>query len=227
MTTARPAPPPGPQTAAPAIVSHGWLRAGQAVLHGRDTERAAIRELLRQTEQGSGGVLLIEGEPGIGKSLLLRNAADQAARRAFSVVVGAADPLSRATPLFTLRAAFREPLTELAAGHHCPDAPSQAYEWLASLRRHIELRAASSPLLICLDDLHCESDVTLAAVRSLHRDLRGHPLAWLLARSSTVRCGADHLFSLLEHDGAVRITLGPLAEDAALMMLTQAFDAPP
>jgi len=223
MTTAVGTKVPGQRTS----VSHAWLPAGRAVLHGRDTERAVIRELLRQAERGSGGVVLVEGEPGIGKSLLLRDADDQAAGRGFSLVAGTADPLAHATPLFTLRAALHEPLTGLAAGHHCPDGPSAAYQWLAELRSRLELRAASAPLLVCLDDLHCESEATLAALRSLQRDLRGQPVAWLLARSSTVRCGADHLFSLLERDGAVRITLGPLAEDAVLMMLTDAFGAPP
>jgi DNA-binding CsgD family transcriptional regulator len=223
MTTAAGTKVPGQRTS----ISHAWLPADRAVLHGRDTERAVIRELLQQAERGSGGVVLIEGEPGIGKSLLLRDAGDQAAGRAFSLVAGAADPLAHATPFFTLRAAFHEPLTGPATGHHCPDAPNPAYQWLAGLRSRLELRAASPPLLICLDDLHCESEATLAALRSLQRDLRGQPLAWLLARSSTVRCGADHLFSLLERDGAVRITLGPLAEDAAVMMLIDAFGAPP
>ncbi len=210
-----------------ASVSHAWLPAGRAVLHGRDTERAVIRELLRRAERGSGGVVLVEGEPGIGKSLLLQDARDQGEGRDFSLVAGAADPLAHATPLFTLRAALHEPLTGLADSHHCPDAPSPAYQGLAGLRSRLELRAASAPLLICLDDLHCESEATFAALRSLQRDLCRQPLAWLLARSSTVRCGADHLFSLLERDGAVRITLGPLAEDAAMMMLADAFGAPP
>jgi DNA-binding CsgD family transcriptional regulator len=196
-------------------------------MYGRDSERAVIGELLRRAERGSGGVVLVEGEPGIGKSLLLRDAGDQAAGRAFSLVAGAAEPLAHATPLATLRAALHEPLTCLAAGGHCAHVPSPVCEWLAELRNCLELRAACSPLLICLDDLHCESEETLAALRSLQRDLRGQPLAWLLARSNTVRCGADYLFSLLEGDGAVRITLGPLAEDAAAMMLTDAFGAPP
>ncbi len=208
-------------------ISNAPWPAGRAVLHGRDTERAVICDLLRQAERGSGGVVLVEGEPGIGKSLLLRDAGDQAAGRAFSLATGAADPLAHATPFFTLRAAFDEPLTGLAAAQHCPDAPGAGYEWLAVLRSRLQLRAASAPLLICLDDLHCESEATLAALRSLQRDLCGHPVAWLLARSSTVHSGAVHLFSLLERDGAVRITLGPLAEDAAVMMLTDAFGAPP
>ena len=199
----------------------------RAVLRGRDAERAVVCDLLRQAEQGSAGVVLVEGEPGIGKSLLLRAAADEAAERGFSLATGAADPLAHAIPFFSLRTALRDPLTELAAGRHCPDPPDPTDGWLAEARSRLELRAASVPVLVCLDDLHWESQATLAALRSLQRDLCRQPLAWLLARSSTVRCGADHLFSLLERDGAVRVTLGPLAEDVTVMMLTDAFGAAP
>jgi DNA-binding CsgD family transcriptional regulator len=213
---------PGQRTS----ISHPRLPADPAALRGRDPERAVIRELLRQAERGGGVVGLVEGEPGIGKSRLLRDACQEAEDRAFSLVAGAADPLAHATPLFTLRAALHEPLTGPAASHDCPDAPSPAHQ-LAGIRSLLEQRAATAPLLICLDDLHCESEGTLAALRSLQRDLCRQPVAWLLARSSIVRSGADHLFALLERGGAVRITLGPLAQDAAEAMLADAFGAPP
>jgi DNA-binding CsgD family transcriptional regulator len=196
------------------------------VLRGRDPEQAVIRELLRRAERGAGGVVLVEGEPGIGKSWLLRDACQEAGNRAFSLVAAAADPLAHATPLFTLRAALDEPLTGPASSHDCAEAPSLAHQ-LAGIRDRLEQRAACAPLLICLDDLHCEGEGTLAALRSLQRDLCRQPVAWLLARSDIVRCGADHLFALLEREGAVRITLGPLAQDAAEMMLSDAFGAPP
>jgi DNA-binding CsgD family transcriptional regulator len=222
VTTAVGAEVPGQRTS----VSHSRVHPDRTALRGRDSERSVIRELLGQAERGADGVVLIEGEPGIGKSRLLRDACEEAGDRGFSLVAGAADPLAHATPLFTLRAALHEPLTGLAASHDCPDESSAAHE-LARIRSRLELRAASAPLLICLDDLHCEGERTLAALRCLRRDLCRQPLAWVLARSSTVRGGADHLFALLEQDGAVRITLGPLAQDAADMMLADAFGAPP
>src|SRR5262249_45353277 len=68
---------------------------------------------------------------------------------------------------------------------------------------------------------------TLAALRTLPRDLKQHPVAWLLARSSTPQRDADYLFGLLENDGAARVTLAPLDEEAVAAMLTDAFGAPP
>ncbi len=203
------------------------LPAGLAGLHGRDAERAAIRDLLARAARGAAAVLLVEGEPGAGKSRLLQAACQEAGDRGFTMAVAAADPLAHATPLFTLSAALGEPAAWRDASHDSAAVPGTAQRRVTWMRRSLAQRAAAAPLLICLDDLHWEGDETLAALRSLQRDLGRQPLAWLLARSSIVRCGADHLFSLLERDGAIRITLGPLAEDAAQMMLADAFGAPP
>ena len=59
------------------------------------------------------------------------------------------------------------------------------------------------------------------------RDLKRHPVAWLLARSSTPQRAAGYLFGQLEKDGAARVTLAPLDQDAVAAMLTDAFGAPP
>jgi DNA-binding CsgD family transcriptional regulator len=69
--------------------------AGEA-MHGREPERRVVRDLLRRAQRGTGGVVLVDGEPGIGKSLLLRDCVDEAARHGFSLAAGAADQLTRA-----------------------------------------------------------------------------------------------------------------------------------
>ena len=74
-----------------------------------------IRDLLRRAQRGAGGVVLVDGEPGIGKSLLLRDATDEAAEQGFSLAAGAADQLGQAIPFFALRAALREPFAGLTA----------------------------------------------------------------------------------------------------------------
>ena len=98
---------------------------------------------------------------------------------------------------------------------------------MARIRVHLEQRAAAAPVLVCLDDLHWASPTTLAALRTLPRDLRKHPVAWLLARSSTPQRAAENMFDQLEKDGAARVTLAPLDTDAVAAMLADAFGAPP
>ena len=95
------------------------------------------------------------------------------------------------------------------------------------MRADLEQRAAVAPVLVSLDDLQWASPAMLAALRSLPGELKGHPIAWILARSSARHEDAGLLFSVLERDGATRITLGPLDGDAVASLLTDAFGAPP
>ena len=200
---------------------------GRDVLHRREAEQKVVRGLLRRAQRGVGGVLLVDGEPGIGKSLLLRNATDEAAEQGFSLAAGAADQLGQAIPFFALRAALRGPFAGPATDYPDRDLPGAAAWWITRIRAHLEQRAAVAPVLVCLDDLHWASPATLAVLRALPRELKRHPVAWLLARSSTPQRAADHMFDLLEKDGAARLTLAPLDHDAVAAMLTDAFGAPP
>jgi DNA-binding CsgD family transcriptional regulator len=196
-------------------------------VRGRAAERRLVRDLLLRAQRGSGGVLLVEGEPGIGKSALLRDAVDQAAGLGFSLAVGAADPLGQPIPLFELRQALGEPFARLTAERgerRRADAPMW---WIGQMRGHLTERAAATPVLVCMDDLHWSGAATLAALRALTRDLRQHPVAWVLSRSSAPHDDAGHLFDLLEKDGGGRVTLARLDRDAMSALVTDALGAPP
>jgi NAD(P)-dependent dehydrogenase (short-subunit alcohol dehydrogenase family) len=67
--------------------------AGGEGMRGREAEQKMIRDLLRFAQRGVGGVVLVDGEPGIGKSLLLRDSTDTAAEQGFSLAAAAADQL--------------------------------------------------------------------------------------------------------------------------------------
>ncbi len=171
-------------------------------------------------------MVLVEGEPGIGKSLLLREAADVAAGEGFSLAAGAADQLGRALPFFALRTALGESFARFTASDPDRDLSDAPGWWISQMRAHLEQRAAAAPVLVCLDDLQWAGPATLAALRTLPLELKRHPVAWLLARASTPQHDTENLFGLLEKDGAARITLGPLDDDA-VAALTNAFGAPP
>ncbi len=66
--------------------------ADDGVMYGRDTERRAVGEVLRRARRGAGGVVLVEGEQGIGKSRLLGESVSEAAGQGFSLAAGAAGP---------------------------------------------------------------------------------------------------------------------------------------
>jgi DNA-binding CsgD family transcriptional regulator len=203
------------------------LRPGaHEVIRGRAAEQAMVRDLLRRAQQGRGGVLLVEGEPGLGQSLLLREATDEAAGLGFSLASGAPDQLSRATPFFALRAALPEPFAKLTADSQHELADTSEW-WISQLQAHLEQRAAANPVLVCLDDLHWASPATLAALRTLSQELKWHPVAWILARTRTAQDDTEYLFSLLEKDGATRVSLSPLDDEAVTCLLADAFGAPP
>ncbi len=201
--------------------------AGREVVRGREPERKLIRDLLRRAQGQVGGVVLVDGEPGIGKSFLLRDATDEAAELGFSLAAGAADQLGEAIPFFALRAALREPFAGLTADDPGLDLPDATAWWITQLRAHLERRAAAAPVLVCLDDLHWASPATLAVLRALPQDLKRHPVAWLLARSTAPQRAAGYLFAQLEKDGAARLALTPLDQEAVAALLTDAFGAPP
>src|SRR5258708_32142888 len=85
-----------------------WQRRGRAgsgraptesrAIRGRERELQAVSELVRGAAKGRGGTLLIEGELGAGKSLLLSRAADAARAAGVSVAGGAAPEPGRLLP---------------------------------------------------------------------------------------------------------------------------------
>jgi predicted ATPase len=201
--------------------------AGRSPVCGREPEQRIIHDLLRGAEQGVGGVVLVEGEPGIGKTVLLRDGISEAEQRGFSVAAASADQLSQTLPLSALCGALGEPFVNFMGNGTYRDPSDAPAWWISQMHAYLEKRAAERPVLVCLDDLQWADSLTLAALRTLLPDLKHHPVSWLLTLTGTSRHHTKYLFGYLSTQGAARINLSGLDDEAVVSLLAGTFGAPP
>jgi DNA-binding CsgD family transcriptional regulator len=187
---------------------------------GRQRERASIDQLLTRIDGPR--IILVEGEPGIGRTRLLEDAARTAADEGFAVVVADTAPeLRRTADLELLLAALHEP--------GAPPRPTGGQDRPAErLRAALERRARSTSLLVVLDDLQWADPATLLALRTLPIRLAPSPVRWILARRTGCGgAGLDRLFLGLQAGGAVLLRLRPLADEAVSDLVTATLGASP
>ncbi|MGI8551133.1 MAG: AAA family ATPase, partial [Dehalococcoidia bacterium] len=89
---------------------------------GRQEERRLLRVTLTALEAGTGGVLVIEGEAGIGKSWLVADLVEQAHAQGIGMLVGAADAIEQSTPYY----AWRRVVSDLLAIDQLAESTAEA-----------------------------------------------------------------------------------------------------
>lgn len=198
-----------------------------ARLHGRENACARVSRLLAAARSGRGGVLLVEGPPGAGRSSLLANTAGAAARCGVATAHGAADEVRQAVPLAPLVAALSgggSP-APLAGGSGATD-PATLIDRLGAC---LAERLHSGPVAVVLDDLHWADPVTLAALGTLVTRFADESAIWVLARCTGKGGPAvDRLFSMLrEAESAEFVMLEPLPESAVVALAADRLGAEP
>jgi ATP/maltotriose-dependent transcriptional regulator MalT len=187
-----------------------------------------VARLLRAVHDGRGGVLLVEGESGIGKSRLLDEAVETGTAMGFMIARGAAEELGRVVPLGPLMSAFKESTQTLLGPRELANGVDVRLRLVEGLQARLEERAARGPLLVTLDDLHWADPMTLMALRSLIPELASYPLVWVLSRTTgRGDTGAERLYEVLERDCATRIVLGALGERAVAEIITDVLGTAP
>jgi DNA-binding CsgD family transcriptional regulator/tetratricopeptide (TPR) repeat protein len=218
-----------PSSASKAPTEVDLARSSRRGWRGRGEEWRAVAAVLRAAEQSRGGVILVEGLSGMGKSRLLTDAVEAAAARGFVLAHGVADEPSRLAPLVPLLTALGESPQTLCDPDGTPPEMGDLRLWLiGQVQARLEECAGRGPFLLALDDLQWADPTTLLALRSLVPELASYPLVWLLARSTDVAgSGADRLFEILAREGATRITLEALSESAVAEVITDVVGAAP
>jgi DNA-binding CsgD family transcriptional regulator/tetratricopeptide (TPR) repeat protein len=195
-----------------------------AVLAGRDDELALLDGLLREAARGRGAAVLIEGEPGIGKSALVRAAMTAAPDAGCQVFWGAGDELGTALPLLPFLDALRvrEPSVnvrrntivgllrgEIAADRGA-DVPATLAEQLLAL---VAEESAVRPVVLVVDDLQWADPASVTLWGRLARTAREAPLLLIgTARPVPHRDDLLALHRLAGDDGRIQLT--GLAEPA-------------
>jgi len=162
----------------------GGLAVPITPLRGRSRETAAIDATLSDALGGRGGVVVIEGRAGFGKTRLLEEALSLAERAGLRSGLGRADVDDAAVSMSPLISACfggaspllrRDDLAVLRA------VGADRYWLLLELEELLERAALEHPMLICLDDLHWADAGTVEALRSLPVRLAGVPIVWVAA----------------------------------------------
>ena len=193
-------------------------------LVGRDSEMALLIGFVREVVRGRGSAALIEGEPGIGKSALVRAATAAASEAGCDVFWGAGDELSQALPLlpFLDGLQVREPSVnprrdtivrllrgEITTGRGT-DVPAVLAEQLLAL---VAEQCAVRPTVLVVDDLHWADQASITLWGRLARSARQLPLL-LIGMTRPVPHRDDVLALRRVVDDGARLQLAGLTGEA-------------
>jgi DNA-binding CsgD family transcriptional regulator len=156
-------------------------------LVGRESELSLLTGMVKEVSLGRGGAVLIEGEPGIGKSALVAAAAADAPDAGCQVFWGAGDELGQELPLlpFLDGLRVREPspnprrtaIVRLLRGEVAADrganVPAALAEQLLAL---VTEQCAVRPVVLVIDDLQWADPASVTLWGRLARSARQVPL---------------------------------------------------
>lgn len=204
-------------------------------LVGRATELARLGEAVAQAGKGSGSIVLLCGEAGVGKSRL----ADEAASASGLVLRGAASDGS-AVPYGPIVGALRSRLREdpdaldecgsllphlalLLPELGAPAVESERATIFEAIRCAFAHLGAEQPVTVTLDDLQWSDETTLELLAALAEPLRQMPVAVIAAYRSD-GLPRDHrlrwLRNELRRSGALEeVALEPLEREAVAELL--------
>ena len=146
-----------------------WGLPAPDILVGRDAELAIFDSLAAQAAAGAGGVVLVSGEPGAGKTRLAREAAGRA--RGVAVSWGACRECEGASPLWPWMQVLGWHGGEADIGETAAGAAAR-FQLFERIGHALQESAATTPKLVMVDDLHRADEASLRLLAYLSETLR-------------------------------------------------------
>src|SRR3954447_24537321 len=216
----------------------------RGALVGRDSERVRLSQAVERARQGSGSLLLLSGEAGVGKTRL----AEEAAARASTVALRGAASSSAVAPYGPVVALLRNYLRErpdglAGVGPLLPHlamvlpelGPQPASSDRATLTEAIHCAfkqvAADGHALMVLDDLQWSDEATLELLARLGSAFESTP-ALVIAAYRSDGLPRDHMLRWVRNElrrGGVleEMTLAPLDRSETGELLAELLDGAP
>jgi len=151
-------------------------------LVGRTVELAAVGESLADLRDGAGALVLLVGEPGIGKSRLAEEVARLAMRDGARVVWGRAWEAGGAPPFWPWIQLLRGVESSsaearlLEGGRGGAVSPEDRFLLFDAVTRGLATATADHPTVAILEDLHAADEPSLHLLAFVANHLRGMPL---------------------------------------------------
>lgn len=168
---------------------------GRTPFVGREAERAELRRLVTQVQSGAGALVMVGGEPGVGKTRLAEELTVRCAREGFLTFTGHCYEAAGAAPYIPIVETFEQALARAAGPtafrqflgdeapeiaklvpklrQACPDI-APALELPAEQERRylfnavwdvLARTAAAQPTLLVLDDIHWADEPTMLLIQ--------------------------------------------------------------
>ena len=220
----------------------------ERALLDRGDETDVLSRLIADAARGSGGIVVLEGPAGIGKTTLVRCCGEMADEFSLSRLRATGSELETGFPFGVVRQLLESTFeglsparrTRALAGSAGPaeqilgarsrlaGAPVTLHSAAHALFRLTANLTRDRPTLITVDDAHWADLTSLHFLHYLARRIEDSPIALLVAaRPATSSAQSDPLRALLNVDGVRVIRPAPLSKPAVAELIRRALGAEP